>query len=91
MVGEHRLRHRPPQLRHVRVVRQPGDDRDGELYRDAEAYGKSVTVLPKALDEKVARLHLAKFGVHLTELTPDQADSIGVPVEGPYKAELYRF
>ncbi|MDF1552967.1 MAG: adenosylhomocysteinase, partial [Deferrisomatales bacterium] len=62
-----------------------------ELHKNAEAYGKTVTVLPKALDEKVARLHLAKFGVHLTELTPDQAAYIGVPVEGPYKAEQYRY
>jgi adenosylhomocysteinase len=62
-----------------------------ELHHNAENYGKSVTVLPKALDEKVARLHLAKFGVHLTELTPEQADYIGVPVEGPYKPEHYRY
>jgi len=62
-----------------------------ELHQNAEAYGKTVTVLPKALDEKVARLHLAKFGVHLTTLSQEQADYIGVPVEGPYKAEHYRY
>jgi adenosylhomocysteinase len=48
-------------------------------------------VLPKTLDEKVARLHLAKIGVHLTELRKDQADYIGVPVQGPFKADHYRY
>ena len=47
--------------------------------------------LPKILDEKVARLHLEKLGVHLTRLTQAQADYIGVPVEGPYKADHYRY
>jgi adenosylhomocysteinase len=47
--------------------------------------------LPKRLDEEVARLHLEKIGVKLTTLTPRQADYIGVPVEGPYKAENYRY
>ncbi|HLU38213.1 MAG TPA: adenosylhomocysteinase, partial [Planctomycetota bacterium] len=50
-----------------------------------------VHVLPKALDEKVARLHLDALGVRLTELTPEQADYIGVPVEGPYKLDHYRY
>ena len=49
-------------------------------------YEKKVYVLPKSLDEKVARLHLAKIGVKLTELRPDQASYIGVPKEGPFKA-----
>ncbi len=62
-----------------------------ELHKNAESYGKTVTVLPKHLDEKVARLHLAKFGAELTELTPEQAKYIGVPVEGPYKPEHYRY
>ncbi len=62
-----------------------------ELHRNAEAYGKSVTVLSKHLDEKVARLHLAKFGVRLTELTPAQAEYLDLPVEGPYKADHYRY
>jgi len=62
-----------------------------ELHKNAEAYGKTVTVLPKALDEKVARLHLQKFGVRLTQLTPEQAAYIGVPVDGPYKADHYRY
>jgi adenosylhomocysteinase len=48
-------------------------------------------VLPKVLDEEVARLHLAKLGVHLTTLTQKQADYIGVKVEGPFKAEAYRY
>src|SRR4029078_4578406 len=53
-------------------------------------YKKEVYVLPKSLDEKVARLHLAKIGVKLTELRKDQADYIGVKQEGPYKADHYR-
>jgi adenosylhomocysteinase len=54
-------------------------------------YGKKVYVLPKSLDEKVARLHLAKIGVKLTELRPDQADYIGVKKDGPFKADHYRY
>ena len=54
-------------------------------------YKKEVYVLPKALDEKVARLHLAKIGVKLTDLRKDQADYIGVPTEGPYKSNHYRY
>jgi adenosylhomocysteinase len=50
-----------------------------------------VYVLPKHLDEKVARLHLDKLGVKLTELTPKQAEYIGVPVDGPYKPDHYRY
>ena len=48
-------------------------------------------MLPKHLDEKVARLHLDALGARLTELSPEQADYIGVPVEGPYKADHYRY
>ena len=62
-----------------------------ELNANAEKYGKTVTMLPKALDEEVARLHLDHLGVKLTKLTPDQADYIGVPPEGPYKPEHYRY
>ena len=62
-----------------------------ELHANAEKYGKTVTMLPKKLDEEVARLHLAHLGVKLTELTPEQAEYIGVPVEGPYKPEHYRY
>ncbi|MSO29874.1 MAG: adenosylhomocysteinase [Acidobacteria bacterium] len=62
-----------------------------ELHANAETYGKTVTMLPKALDEEVARLHLGHLGVKLTTLTKDQADYIGVPVDGPYKPNHYRY
>ncbi len=62
-----------------------------EFYNHPEKYGNNVYVLPKYLDEEVARLHLAKIGAHLTTLSQEQADYIGVPVEGPYKAEHYRY
>ena len=54
-------------------------------------YENQVYVLPKHLDEKVARLHLEALGVVLTELTPKQAAYIGVPVDGPYKVDHYRY
>jgi adenosylhomocysteinase len=62
-----------------------------ELFGNAGGYGKEVYVLPKSLDEKVARLHLGKLGARLTALSQTQADYIGVPVEGPYKSEHYRY
>jgi adenosylhomocysteinase len=62
-----------------------------ELHANAEQYGTTVTMLPKKLDEEVARLHLDHLGVKLTTLSPDQADYIGVPVEGPYKPSHYRY
>ena len=62
-----------------------------ELYTRREEYPTGVYVLPKALDEKVARHHLAALGVELTELSPAQAAYIGVPVEGPYKLDHYRY
>jgi adenosylhomocysteinase len=62
-----------------------------ELYAHGENYETAVYVLPKHLDEKVARLHLDALGVVLTELTPTQAAYIGVPVEGPYKVDHYRY
>jgi adenosylhomocysteinase len=62
-----------------------------ELFTKRDQYPLGVYVLPKHLDEKVARLHLAALGVQLTELTPLQADYIGVPIEGPYKPEHYRY
>ena len=62
-----------------------------ELHQNAKNYDCKVYTLPKKLDEKVARLHLPKLGVKLTELTPDQAEYLGVPVEGPYKADMYRY
>ena len=62
-----------------------------DLHANAEQYGRKVMVLPKKLDEEVARLHLDHLGVKLTTLTKSQADYIGVPVEGPYKPEHYRY
>jgi adenosylhomocysteinase len=62
-----------------------------ELWAKGADYQPGVFILPKHLDEKVARLHLERIGVKLTELKPDQADYIGVPVEGPFKAEHYRY
>ena len=62
-----------------------------ELWTNRDAYENKVYMLPKHLDEKVAQLHLAKIGVELTELREDQAKYIGVPVEGPFKPEYYRY
>jgi adenosylhomocysteinase len=62
-----------------------------ELFTKGEKYGKEVYVLPKHLDEKVARLHLAKLGAKLTVLSDEQADYIGVSPQGPFKAEQYRY
>nr|WP_134725117.1 adenosylhomocysteinase [Paracoccus luteus] len=62
-----------------------------ELWTKGDEYRPGVYILPKALDEKVARLHLDKIGVKLTELRPEQADYIGVPVSGPFKSDHYRY
>ena len=62
-----------------------------ELWQNTASYKNEVYMLPKHLDEKVARLHLAKIGVELEELSKDQADYIGVKVEGPFKPEYYRY
>ncbi|PKV48429.1 adenosylhomocysteinase [Aquimarina sp. MAR_2010_214] len=62
-----------------------------ELWTNIENYKNEVYMLPKHLDEKVAKLHLAKIGVELTDLSKDQAEYIGVTVEGPYKPEYYRY
>jgi adenosylhomocysteinase len=62
-----------------------------ELWTKGADYGPGVYILPKALDEKVARLHLKKIGVKLTELRPEQADYIGVNVDGPFKSDHYRY
>jgi adenosylhomocysteinase len=62
-----------------------------ELFTKGEQYEKQVYVLPKHLDEMVARLHLEKIGAKLTELTQQQADYINVPVQGPYKLDHYRY
>jgi len=62
-----------------------------ELFANTENYEKKVYVLPKHLDEKVARLHLSALGVKLTQLSKQQADYIGVAVDGPYKPDSYRY
>jgi adenosylhomocysteinase len=62
-----------------------------ELWQHSDKYQKQVYVLPKKLDEDVARLHLDKLGVKLTRLTQAQADALGVPIDGPYKPEYYRY
>ena len=62
-----------------------------ELWAHADQYGKEVYVLPKRLDEKVAMLHLKRLGVHLTELSDDQADYLGLATEGPFKPDTYRY
>ena len=62
-----------------------------ELWTNISAYKNEVYMLPKHLDEKVAALHLAKLGVELETLRDDQAAYIGVPVEGPFKPEYYRY
>src|SRR5205814_9148545 len=62
-----------------------------ELFARSEEYPTGVYVLPKHLDEQVARLHLDKLGVHLTELTDKQSAYLGVPKEGPFKTDNYRY
>jgi len=62
-----------------------------ELFTKTSEYPTGVYVLPKHLDEMVARLHLDALGVKLTELTKEQAEYLGIPVEGPYKSDHYRY
>ena len=62
-----------------------------ELFTKGDGYDDNVYVLPKHLDEKVAALHLEKLGVKLSKLSQAQADYIGVPVEGPFKPDHYRY
>jgi len=62
-----------------------------ELWQHSDKYENKVYVLPKHLDEKVARLHLKKIGVVLDELTDDQSAYLNVPKEGPFKSEMYRY
>jgi adenosylhomocysteinase len=62
-----------------------------ELWTNNEKYENKVYVLPKHLDEKVARLHLAKIGVELDILTDDQSEYLGISKEGPFKADMYRY
>ena len=62
-----------------------------DLWKNRDTYKVGVYVLPKKLDEEVARLHLEKIGVKLTKLSQKQADYLGVPVDGPFKSENYRY
>ena len=62
-----------------------------ELFANNSKYENKVYVLPKKLDEKVARLHLDKLGVKLTQLSEKQAGYLGIPIEGPYKPDFYRY
>jgi adenosylhomocysteinase len=62
-----------------------------DLWANKDKYEPKVYILPKKLDEEVARLHLEKIGVKLTTLTKEQAGYLGVPVEGPYKPDHYRY
>ncbi len=62
-----------------------------EFNKYLKTYGSKVRVLPKILDEKVARLHLSAFDAELTELTKEQAEYISVPIDGPYKTDEYRY
>ena len=62
-----------------------------ELWNNSQKYENKVYVLPKSLDEKVAKLHLEKLGVQLTELTKEQAEYLGLSQEGPFKSDLYRY
>ena len=62
-----------------------------DLWENKDKYANDIMILPKKLDEEVARLHLEKIGIKLTTLSPKQADYLGVPVDGPYKADIYRY
>jgi adenosylhomocysteinase len=62
-----------------------------ELWTNREKYERKVYILPKQLDEEVARLHLDHLGVKLTKLTPEQAAYMGIPADGPYKPDHYRY
>jgi adenosylhomocysteinase len=62
-----------------------------DLWKNRDSYKVGVYVLSKKLDEEVARLHLEKIGVKLTKLSPQQAEYLGVPVDGPFKSEHYRY
>ena len=74
-----------------RLLHQPGARAARAAPQHAARYEKKVYVLPKQLDEEVARLHLGQLGVKLTKLTPEQAEYIGVDADGPYKPDHYRY
>ena len=79
-----------PELRDVGVIHEPGAGA-ARPQRERKQVREKVYMLPKKLDEEVARLHLDHLGVKLTKLTPEQAAYIGVPADGPYKASHYRY
>ena len=89
--GQPRLRHRPSELRDVARPSPTRCWRRSSCGPRRDEYKNDVYVLPKHLDEKVAALHLDKLGVKLTKLDQRQADYIGVPVEGPFKPDHYRY
>ena len=89
--GEPRQRDRPPELRDVGAASPTRRWRRSSCSPRPTQYKNDVYVLPKHLDEKVAALHLDKLGVKLTKLSQKQADYIGVPVEGPFKPDHYRY
>ena len=77
---------------HETLLVQGITGRQGSFWTEhMQAYGTKVVTLPKELDEKVARLHLDSLGVRLTELSTDQADYLGVSVDGPYKPGHYKY
>ena len=61
------------------------------MWSNADDYERKVYVLPKRLDEKVAALHLERLGATLSKLTPEQAEYVGVPIDGPFKSDRYRY
>jgi S-adenosylhomocysteine hydrolase len=89
-LGKSSVWHRPPKLRHEFLVCQ-SNLAQIELYTNTAKYPIGVYVLPKNLDEKVARLQLQKLNAELTPLTEEQARYIGVPLAGPYKTDQYRY
>ena len=89
--GEPGLRDGPSVVRHVQLVHQSGLGPDRPLDRAGEVPARASTSCPRQLDEEVARLHLDQLGVKLTQLTPKQAEYLGIPVEGPFKPEYYRY
>ena len=89
--GEPRLRHRPSVVRDELVRSPTRRSRRSSCSRNTEKYPVGVYVLPKHLDEKVARLQLKKLNAQLTELTDDQARYIGVSKQGPFKPDHYRY
>ena len=79
------------ELRHVSELLEPDAGSARSLGQKKDEYKIGIYILPKKLDEEVARLHLEKIGVKLTTLSEKQASYLGVPVDGPYKSEIYRY